>query len=293
VFGLTLLSEVPLPELPLAPEGAETDITVRLGRVEGGEDAPLGLSVDGDIAILRIEGVGRYRMAGGVEMVVEPDRDVPDRNLRLYLLGSAIAALLHQRGLLPLHANAVVVDGRAAAFMGHSGAGKSTLAAWFHDRGFPVLADDVSVVTPTAAGPLVQPGIPRLRLWLDALEATGRRSDVHERSFDGLEKFTVTTAAAGLGAVPLGAVYLLARAGDRVPGVERLEGAAAVSALVANTYRGAYVPMMGRTRQHLEACVELARQVPIFLAHRAWDLDEMDIEAGRLMEHAASLGGAG
>ena len=78
--------------------------------------------------------------------------------------------ILHQRSLLPLHANAMVVEGRAIGFMGHPGAGKSTLAAWFHDRGFDVLADDVCVVTPGPDGrPLAHPGIPRLRLWREAL----------------------------------------------------------------------------------------------------------------------------
>ena len=80
------------------------------------------------------------------EIVAEPRQGVPDSNVRLFLLGSAMGALLHQRGLLPLHTNAVEVGGRAFAFMGKSGAGKSTLAAWFHDRGFRIVADDVCVV---------------------------------------------------------------------------------------------------------------------------------------------------
>ena len=57
-----------------------------------------------------------------------------------------MGAALHQRGILPLHANAVEIDHRAVAFMGASGAGKSTLAAWFHDQGYPILADDVCVI---------------------------------------------------------------------------------------------------------------------------------------------------
>ena len=72
--------------------------------------------------------------------------NVPDANIRLYLLGSAMGVLLHQRGLLPLHANAVEIDGKAFAFMGASGSGKSTLAAWFHDHGYRIIADDVCAV---------------------------------------------------------------------------------------------------------------------------------------------------
>ena len=50
--------------------------------------------------------------------------DVLEGDVRAYLLGTAIGALLHQRGLLPLHASAVEVNGRAVAFIAPAGHGK-------------------------------------------------------------------------------------------------------------------------------------------------------------------------
>jgi hypothetical protein len=202
--------------------------------------------------------------------------------------------ILHQRGLLTLHANAVVVDGRAIGFMGHPGAGKSTLAAWFHDRGFDVLADDVCVVTIGADGrPLAHPGIPRLRLWREALEAGGRDAAAYERSFDDMDKYTVPTDLERvLPAVPLSHLYLLEKAED-APSVDRLEGAAAVEAMIANTYRGAYVRLMGRTRQHMLACAQLARKVPVFTARRRWGYDSFGAENAALEAHAREWIGRG
>ena len=134
-----------------------------------------GLHVEGEALLLTIPDVARYRIEGGTEIVVDAHPSAPDRNIRLYLLGLAFGALLHQRGLLPLHANAVEVDGKAVAFMGESGAGKSTLAAWFHDRGHRIVADDVCVVGFSKGGQaFAHPGLPRLRLWDEALEASGR-----------------------------------------------------------------------------------------------------------------------
>jgi hypothetical protein len=252
---------------------------------------PPGLSVTPEGALLHIPDVARYWITAGREIVFEPIEAASARNVRLFLLGSALGAILHQRGLLPLHANAIVVNGRAIAFMGHPGAGKSTMAGWFHDRGYPVLADDVCVVTPAADGaPLAHPGIPRLRLWREALEASGRTPDGYELSFDDMDKYNVPIGQEVRHAVPLDHVYLLEQAAAGTGGeIRRLQGVAAVDALVANTYRGTYLPLMGGTQRHFMTCVDLVRRLPVFAASRAWGFDRFDEEAGRIERHARDL----
>ena len=136
---------------------------------------------------------------------------------------------------------------------------------------------------------LSHPGIPRLRLWREALEAGGRDASAYERSFDDMDKYTVPTdLERTLPAVPLSHLYLLEKA-EGEPSIERLEGSAAVEAMIANTYRGAYVRMMGTTRQHLLACAELARTVPVFRARRRWGYDSFDSEGAALETHARQL----
>ncbi|HEX9963618.1 MAG TPA: hypothetical protein VGB04_01390 [Allosphingosinicella sp.] len=290
LFGLSVRSEVPLPELVADPAAESPDVDVTVGAIKDRPDAAAGLHVDGEEALLVIPAAGRFLARGGRELLVEPGAGVSPRNLRLYLLGSAFAAILHQRALLPLHANAVVVEGRAIGFMGHPGAGKSTLAAWFHDRGFDVLADDVCVVTAGPDGsPIAHPGIPRLRLWREALEAGGRDASAYERSFDDMDKYTVPTdLERQLPPVPLSHLYLLEKAEGELS-VARLEGSAAVEAMIANTYRGAYVRLMGRTREHMLACAQLARTVPVFRARRRWGYDSFDVEGAALEAHARKL----
>jgi hypothetical protein len=167
------------------------------------------------------------------------------------------------------------------------------VAAWFHDRGHRILADDVCVIGFDAAGgALAYPGIPRLRLWREALEASGREAGAFTRSFDDLDKYDVPTQReAPPRPLPLGAVYLLRKAeGDRAPAeVKRLVGVDAVETLVSNTYRGAYLKTIGRTGEHLAACLRIARAVPLFLAERAWGFDRFEAQAQRLEAHARSL----
>jgi hypothetical protein len=288
LFGLSVLSEVPLPELVADPGPGADDVRITVGAIAEHSETSPGLYIHGDDALLVIAGAGRFLTRAGREMLVEPAEGVSPRNLRLYLLGSAFGAILHQRGLLPLHANAVVVEGRAIGFMGHPGAGKSTLAAWFHDHGFDVLADDVCVVTAGPDGrPLAHPGIPRLRLWREALEAGGRDASAYERSFDDMDKYTVPTDLERvLPAMPLSHLYLLDKAEDGSTSIDRLEGSRAVEAMIANTYRGAYVPLMGTTRRHMLACAQLARTVPVFRARRRWGYGTFDAEGAALEAHA-------
>jgi hypothetical protein len=285
VFGLVLQSELPLPELFSAPADAPTDVTIRLG--PAGEEHSIGP----EEVNLVIPKVAAYRVREGKDISIAPVQGASDRNIRLFLLGSALGAIVHQRGLLPLHANAIDIGGRAVAFMGHSGAGKSTMAAWFLDRGHRILADDVCVVIPDANGvPLAYPGIPRLRLWREALERSGRAIDDFELAFDDMDKWNVPTPRPSRSEpIPLEAVYLLQKAEDGAADIHRLSGIAAVDALVANTYRGGYLAGMGGTKRHLMACLDLVKRVPVFSASRVWGFDSYDEQAATLERHARSL----
>lgn len=72
------------------------------------------------------------------------------------------AASLHQR--VPLHAAAVVRDGRALLLAGPSGAGKSTMAWACHAAGFGVLAEDTVFVDLATTAPRLWSHAPRI--WL-------------------------------------------------------------------------------------------------------------------------------
>jgi hypothetical protein len=288
LFGLNIRSEMNLAGLAPAVETGAADVEIGFGSVP--ESDHVGYRATEEGTLLAVAKVGRYLIREGRHIVIEAAPGASERNLRLFLLGSAIGALLHQRGLLPLHANAIDIGGRAVAFSGHSGAGKSTIAAWFHDRGHTILADDVCVIGFDAAGrALAYPGIPRLRLWREALEASGRDADAYTRSFDDMDKYDVPTVSeAASEPVPLAAIYLLRKAEEGGGGaeIERLKGIDAVETLVSNTYRGGYLSMIGRTSEHLSACIRVARAVPLFRAQRLWGFDRFDEQAGRLRDHA-------
>ena len=284
LFGLSLRSEMQLPELDESVSGGTADVTISIN--------PDPSVADGGQVIM-VEGVATYAVIDGRDIIVQPAPGAAAQNMRLYLLGSAMGMLLHQRGLLPLHANAVDFDGRAVAFAGPSGSGKSTLALWVSDRGHRVIADDVCAIRFDPAGrPMVSPGIPRLRLWREAIEASGRSVAAYERSYAGdedFEKYDVPgdRLAGRTADVPLAALYVLQQS-ERFT-IEPLGGVDAAEAVFANTYRGAYVARANNGGAHLRASMALIGTIPLFRVTRRWGFDLLHEEAERIAHHAAGI----
>jgi hypothetical protein len=157
-----------------------------------------------------------------------------------------------------------------------------------------VLCDDVCAIRFDESGAaLALPGVPRLRLWQDALARSGRAASDYERSFDGQDKYDVPVPGARPdGPLPLGACYLLAGApgGDAEPGPEgiaRLAGREALEALIANTYRGSFLRRIGGSERHMRQCLAIARTIPIYRAQRRWGEEAFEAEAELLARHVS------
>ena len=103
-FGLRIESALALPELYGGEAGAaDVRVTLTRGDVPAGEG---WISVDADTVLLRLEDMAFTVSAGTlIEIVAPPER--ADNDIRIWLLGTVMATLLHQRGMFSLHANAV------------------------------------------------------------------------------------------------------------------------------------------------------------------------------------------
>lgn len=299
-FDFRLRSAIPLVELTRAADAGDTRpiVDVRLGAVPeslpGSGGAQFGLQVARDAALLTVTGTARFLVRGGREIIVDPIAGGSPRNVRLFLLGSALGILCHQRGLLPLHANAIVADGEAVAFAGHSGAGKSTLAAHFQRGGYEVLCDDVCMISFDEDGrPFAWPGLPRLKLWGDAAAAFGHDRNALDPAIEGLDKYHVPIAASGEARpIAFRRLYVLARAEAEGPGaIVRLRGQTAMAEVMAQTYRGQYLAPMGLRTRHFRQCVALLAHAEVYAAARIWGYDVFEREAARLEQHISGAAG--
>lgn len=288
-YGLGIHSALELPELTPGP--APPDVAVGLGHVP---DVPSN-SAAGD-GLLRVSAgetclhwpdVGAVLLRHGREITLDPRPGVAMDLLRLYLLGPVLGLLLHQRGLLVLHASAVVLGGGVAVFLGPSGHGKSTTAAMLHARGHAVVADDMVAVDLRApGGPAALPGFPQLNLWPDAVSALGEIPEDLPRIHPGEEKRARAVSTAATAPRPLRRVFVLTDAESL--GLEPLGGHAAVFELLQHAYIAPVLERLGSS-SFLAQCARLAAVVPVRRLRRPRCLAGLE-ELATLIE--ADAGGA-
>jgi hypothetical protein len=211
-YGLILASTLPFPGL-LAGEG-RVDVYIDVVRTEGvasRENSPiLFVNVSPNRVHLTWGGVGDLLIEDGQWITVVPCPNADEDALRLFVLGAGLGVLLHQRGLLVLHASAVAIDDGVVGFIGAKGWGKSTTAATLHQCGHALISDELLVVRFDDQGrPWVIPGSPQIKLWADALVGIGGDPDLAVRVRSGVDKFHINATSIAPREFPFHGLYLL------------------------------------------------------------------------------------
>jgi hypothetical protein len=268
IFNLNVSSSIACPEL-IPGNHAQPDVTIRLGRVPKKLTNVVRSEIDYQASpeefLLDIEEVAKYFITDGTKILIERYPEGDDDSIILYLLGSAMGALLHQRGMLPLHGSAIEFNGKSIVFTGPSGIGKSTIAGTFHKHNYCILADDVCVLAFNHEGsPVVLPGYPYLKLWSDSAQILGQDvsrlrkvlPDMNKHKVPLLNSFCQTP-------VPLSRVYLLDSSENGKPSIETIQGAAKLSVLLENTYRSNFLLGIGGLQSHFQKCAEVANRIVI------------------------------
>jgi hypothetical protein len=181
-----------------------------------------------------------------------------------YLLGPVMGFVLLLRGLVCLHASAIAIGDKAIALTGPAGAGKSTTAAAFFNRGYDVLAEDVTTLDDRGDEFLVRPGYPCIRLWPPAVKALFGSKDHLPRLTPNWDKCYLDLSERQFQSksLPLAAIYQLGTRSDDGPLVEVVDRAKGLMSLVANTYATKLMDKQMRARE-FELLTRVLNQVPV------------------------------
>lgn len=257
--GLTIESAIAIPGLSPVTQAARADLIVS---VRDRAALPVDVAntryvsperLDDGGAQLRVwsdrAGAHWFRYHDGTEFVIdgaatrvevhwEPPLAAADA--AVYLLGPVLGFVLRLRGVVPLHASAVMIGGRGVAFVGDAWTGKSTTAAAFASLGYPVLSDDLLPIVETNETIVVYPSHPRITMWPDSARALFGGAELpqltptYDKRYLDLQSGDRFQPAP----VPLEVIYVLgARAMDaREMRVESMRPQDALLSLVSNTY---------------------------------------------------------
>lgn len=271
-FGINIRSEIELPELP--PGNFIThDVEIQWGDNPGEltdvKERGVLYQAKKDDFLFRLNSVGSYRVQNGSAITVGRLNSATDEEIRLFLLGSAFGAMIHQRELLPFHGSTVVKDGKAYVIGGSSGAGKSSLAATLVKRGFSLLADDISVLKTEAGQPVVYPGIPHLKLWEDVMRKLEEDVTLYPKVRPQLLKYRKPAGEDFINrSAPIHNIVILHS--RNTPGFEikPVKGVEKFNLLKNNTYRYQYLPGLEKTVAHFRMATELAGACKVFQLKR-------------------------
>ena len=211
-YGLNLASALPLPEL--LPGKDRADVHIAIDRSTSGGSGEISvircISASPVRAHLTWGTVGDLLIEDGNRITVRPASGADEESLRLFVTGAGLGVLLHQRGLLVLHASGVVIQDRAVGILGAKGWGKSTTAMALHQRGRPFISDELLAMRFDEQNQaLVMPGSTPMRLWADALVSAGGNLGSATRVRPGVDKYYVNASSVADEEYPLARLYLL------------------------------------------------------------------------------------
>ena len=283
-YGLIISTTFPCPVLKPVPAGQTPDVTVSESLVPENLSARLAGDPNdfweaqaGSFLMRAGPAAGKFLAEDGVRVTVQRAPAAEDKMLAFFFLDTVLAAILQQRGMVVLHANAAVTPKGAIVVSGVSGAGKSTTLAALLQRGCSMLSDDITALQMDASG-VVQnlPGIPQMHLTEDSASALGTDiSEIPRYAWKRMKAAVPTQTVMSGQASPLRALYLMDTHPQDNLEVKALAGVEKFDALQKCIY-GPLLPEEHPARFALFAAI--MQQVHIYRVRRPenrWSLDEL------------------
>lgn len=279
VHGLTLSSEIEFSDFPEVR--ARPDVRIMRGVVPDRLDSRVSTGVlfeaNPENYLLTVPQTARYWVRAGAEVIIDAAANSSPAEVGAFLAGPVLTALLHQRGALVLHAAGVVGAHGAVLIAGHSGHGKSTLLASLAAGGFRALTDDAAaIVCDDQERLMVHPGIPRARLWKDAVKRLGHFSEDLVRARAGIEKFVLPlTHSFEPEPQPLACVYVLGLSNGREVSVDRIVDSECFETIRNQTRNLRVLEGLRMQAAHFRIATAVAARIPIYHMLRPRGIDSL------------------
>lgn len=268
-FGFNIDSDFELPQLLQTEESATTDVYIkRVKFKETDIDFTKSFIGPGELRMCP-KGLAYMRITNGNLIEIEVLKEDELSHLYVFIMGTGMGAIIHQRGLLPLHGSCVTDGKRAVLICGDSGAGKSTTASEFLAHGWKLLTDDVAVIKNFENNkPMVQSSYPSQKLWKDSLakynDSTNNIHSLYSREDE--IKYGVDVSDQFIeGMVPLSLIVRLVATEEYPTNVQLVDGFGKIEQIRYNTYRH---QLIEDQQSYFQKVVTLGTTIPMAVAVR-------------------------
>jgi len=289
-FGLKVISDISLPELQLISlkENSENIVIKKTDLTSVWESSCEGnqyFVLKKDHILFRLADKAIFMIKNGTEIQYSPLNNITEDQLRLYLLGTCMGAILMQKKILPLHGSAIAIDGKAYAIVGDSGAGKSTLASALLKKGYQLISDDVIPVHLNEQNiPMITPAYPQQKLWKESLNHFGIESKQFSPIVERENKFAIPVSEQfATEPLPLAGVFELVKSDLDEVELNPIQNLQRLHTLYNHTYRNFFITPLGLMDWHFSTTAKMCEHIDLYQLRRptsrftAYDLSELII----------------
>ena len=222
------------------------------------------LQIDENDFYLNVYDVATYRVQNGNNVLIQPHENADEASIKLFLNGSVLGAVLHQRGLIPFHGSTFLYEGKGVMICGQSGAGKSSTTAAFCQKEATFINDDITPIKITKDKATIIPIKTRIKLWDDSLIKLEIDNENFDKIRPTLEKFYLPNEDIFQDEQELHHIVILGKHNtDEFKSFE-LEGMAKFNILRKQIYRKMYLKgMPEREKMYFKQLFNLANKVRI------------------------------
>ncbi|WP_227394759.1 aldolase [Jeotgalibacillus aurantiacus] len=270
-FGMGITSDIEMKELTKSNQISDVSI-MRADLIDEWFHIKPGnrrFLVSEEELFFEIKNVGVFRVRGGQTILYDPFPMIENRQLKLFLLGTCMGAILMQRKVLPLHGSAVIIGGLAYAVVGESGAGKSTLARALMKRGYKLISDDILPIQFKEGVPYITSSYAQQKLWVESLDLFKMDTEPYESIMARETKYNVPAGHHFYdGEVELAGIFELSKSERTDITLIEINGLQTFPVLFQHTYRKSFLERMGLTEWHFNVTAQLAASVQIYKLNR-------------------------
>jgi hypothetical protein len=294
-FGLNIISEIEFPEMyPTVFDNADLQITIGNLTPSAKEKALSTtnfIKVINDTEIIfQVKDVATYHAVNGNRISIEITPNNSDmRSVRLYILATAMAAVLLQRKRLPFHASAIIRDNHLSLITGDSGAGKSTSIAGLIKNGHKIFSDDVIVLHKNEEGNiLATASYPMIKLWNDTVKKL-KHEMFNDKSFvvkPGMDKYGIFFHKDfDTKSYPIENILILKKGNGSIIQIKKLQGGEAFSAVTEQIYRKGLVKSSVLKKMSFDVLAALLKKSNVYEITRPidGDIDQMLLKLEELL----------